>query len=223
MPTTGSGKFRYPNSSDTPDVPGDILNLATDVARVAGAGIGYVADSTERAALVTNGYAFSGMFVLQADTGVTYRYTGSAWKIWDYLSGAQTYTPTIDNWNSATTPPTTTGRYWRTGDIMHVFVQSKLGTGSISVSNITVSLPVAMDTTGMISDSTLLNGTVCLNDVSSANTFFVGAIRYVDANTVRVMRSSASNPGQILTISASAPFTWQPLDEISLAFSYPIA
>lgn len=138
------------------------------------------------------------------------------------LSGAQTYTPTINNWNSATTPPTTTGRYWRTGDIVHVLVTSKLGTGSITVGNISVSLPVACDTTGMLLDSTNLNGAFSAKDASSGDTY-AGIVRLVDANTVRLMRFQSSTPGQVNPTSSSTPFTWATLDEISVLVSYPIA
>lgn len=140
------------------------------------------------------------------------------------LAAATAYTPTISNWSSATIAPTTTGRYWRTGDMIHALIQSKLGTGVITVGNITVSLPVAMDTTGMIADSTLLNGTVSLVDVSAGTTgYFGGALRFIDANTVRVLRQSTANPGVLAVTSSAAPFTWQTLDEMSLMLSFPIA
>jgi hypothetical protein len=79
MPTTGAGKFPYPNSSAAPDVPGDLLLLASRVDKIAGAGTGWTADATTRAALVTATDAFEGMTVYQNDTGARWRYLSAAW------------------------------------------------------------------------------------------------------------------------------------------------
>lgn len=134
------------------------------------------------------------------------------------------YTPTVTNWDSATVLPTTTGYYWITGNICHVIVTSKLGTGAITVGNITVSLPVPMVTTGMILETSRpFGGVGSLMDVSGGSTGDNQAIvRVIDANTVRVMRSSAANPGVAAAITSTLPFTWQTLDEFSISFSYPV-
>jgi hypothetical protein len=79
MPTTGNAKYPYPNASASPDVPSDLLLLGQRLAKMNGAGIGYTANATTRAALVTDGDAFAGLQVYQADTGVVYQYTGSGW------------------------------------------------------------------------------------------------------------------------------------------------
>lgn len=140
------------------------------------------------------------------------------------LSPATAYAATIANWSSASTPPTTTARYWISGNICHVVAQSKLGTGTISVGAITISLPVPMDITGMIANSTLLNGTAAMSDVSVGSTaYYMGLLRMVDASTVAVLRPSAATPGVFGTTSASLPFTWQTLDELSALFEFPIA
>lgn len=139
------------------------------------------------------------------------------------LSAATSYAATLSNWTSATIAPTTTARYWRIGDTIEVLIQSKLGTGAITVGNITVSLPVAMDTTGMILDSFELTGKVALDDVSAGTTaFYGGSVRVIDANTVRIMRGSAANPGVDATITSALPFTWATLDQFSAHFFYPI-
>lgn len=139
------------------------------------------------------------------------------------LTAVATYVPTFTNWSSATIAATTTGKYWLTGNICHVFIQSKLGTGVITVGNITVTVPVAIDTTGMITDSTMLDSTIGMTDVSGGPLFFGGAVRYIDASTVRVMRYSSGTAGAFLTVNSTAPFTWQTLDELSIMFSYPVA
>lgn len=133
------------------------------------------------------------------------------------------YTPTISNWSSATTAPTTTGRYCIVGGVCHVIVVSKLGTGTITVGNITVSLPTAATTTGLIADSTYFAGNVSMMDVSAGPQNCGGYVRFVDANTVRVMRESAGGADVRAVTSSTSPFTWATLDEISLAFSFPIS
>lgn len=138
------------------------------------------------------------------------------------LTAFTSYTPTIANWTSATIAPTTTGRYWLAGNICHVLVQSKLGTGAITVGNVTVSLPVAVDTTGMILDSTLLPGTSGYGDVSLGDRY-AGFVRILDANTVRALRLTTAGSGALGALTSALPFTWATLDELSLMFSYPVA
>jgi hypothetical protein len=219
MPDTGSGQWPYPNSSATPDVPADVLTLAQRIALMS-EGWTVTANATTRAALVTDSNAFEGLHVYQIDTGMTYVYRSAAWDISDLPWTS--YTPTLTNFSSASTPATTTGRYAISSGIAHVLVQSKLGTGVITVGNITASLPVAADTTGMILDSTLLAGTGSLFDVSPAQEY-VGAIRIIDADTVRLLRLNASTIGGVNPTTSTLPFTWATLDEISLMFSYPVA
>ncbi len=78
MPTIGSGKFPYPNSSAVPDVPADILLLTQRVDKMA-SGYTICADAAARAALVTNSDAYEGLHVYQIDTKVEWLYTSSAW------------------------------------------------------------------------------------------------------------------------------------------------
>jgi hypothetical protein len=78
MPTTGSAKFPYPNSSAVPDVPADVLLLAQRIDKMS-SGWTVCADATARAALVTNGDAYEGLHVYQIDTKVVYAYQSSAW------------------------------------------------------------------------------------------------------------------------------------------------
>lgn len=142
-------------------------------------------------------------------------------QIVNVLTAGTAYVPTITNYASATIAPTVTGRWWRFGSVGLVMVQTKLGTGAITVGNMTISTPTAMDTTGMISDSTMLPSGVGMTDVS-AGLFFDGGVRFVDANTVRVMRASSGTAGALLTINSTSPFTWATLDEMSVFFIIPL-
>jgi hypothetical protein len=139
------------------------------------------------------------------------------------LTDPAAYSPTITNWASATTGPTTTGRYWITGRMCHVLVQSKLGTGAITVGSITVTLPFAMDTTGMILNSTGLNGNAIFNDVSAGTPDWGGLIQVVDANTIRLMREASATTGNFAFVTSALPFVWATLDQFSAAFVYPLA
>lgn len=77
MPTVDG--LPYPNSSATPDVPGDILALVQAVSRKMGAGVAYAADSAGLAALVTDGLVKPGMLALQFDTRTLWFRETSTW------------------------------------------------------------------------------------------------------------------------------------------------
>lgn len=138
------------------------------------------------------------------------------------LSPPNSYTPTISNFGSATTAPTTTGRYWISGNICHVFIQSKLGTGTITVGDIRATLPVPMDITGMLTLSTILKSQSGMNDVSLTAPY-AGVVRMVDANNVQILRYTTTGGGNMGAVAVTLPFTWATLDELSIDFDYPIA
>lgn len=177
------------------------------------------ADATARDAALT-APALGDQAVLTSDE-ITYRYSGSAWVAWNKAWGS--YAPTVSNFASATTGPTTVGRYCISEGTVHTIVTSKLGTGTITVGNITVSLPIAAATTGLFADSSYFAGNVSMVDVTGGPQNCGGYVRYIDANTVRVMRESAGGADVRAVTSSTTPFTWATLDEISLAFSYPVA
>ncbi len=140
------------------------------------------------------------------------------------LTPAASYAVTIAGWSSAGSAPTTTSRYWITGNICHVMVQSILGTGAVTVGAVTVSLPVPMDTAGMISGTTALDGASNFRDISAgASGLYGGQVVMVDANTVQLMRQASASPGVVAVTSSSQPFIWAAGDELSASFSFPIA
>lgn len=142
-------------------------------------------------------------------------------QIVNVLTQRATYSPTITGWNSATTSPSTNASYVRSGNLVMVTIQSKLGTGTISVgASITVTLPPALpiDTSGLILESFVHQIRVGFNDVSAA-TEYAGDGRVLDANTIRVLRNS-SGTGALGNVSATNPFTFATLDELSVVVSY---
>lgn len=214
----GNLQMPYLDSSDAPDIGGQALAQAQRLELISGAGVAFVADATARAALVTNGDAFNGLLVMQLDTYGLYLRKAGAWKLMELPW--TTYVPTIANFSS--TSPTITGKYAVAGGIVQALVQAKLGTGTITVAAASATLPVAADTTGMILDSTLLQGAAGFKDVSLGDQY-AGSVRIIDANTVRAMRFTTTGSGSAGTLSSTLPFTWATLDEMSLAFSYPAA
>lgn len=77
MPTVDG--LPYPNSSATPDVPGDMLLLVNALARKAGSGVARAADATGLAQLVTDGFVTDGMLAQQTDTKAISQRRSSAW------------------------------------------------------------------------------------------------------------------------------------------------
>lgn len=81
MPTSGVAKYPYPAANVVPDVPLYIKELADRVAKMAGAGIGYAADATALAALISNSDAFTGLTVYVDSADAVVRYNGSGFKL----------------------------------------------------------------------------------------------------------------------------------------------
>ena len=89
MPNEGVDLLPYPNSSDIPDGPAAFLALASRLTLMKGAGVAFVADAAARAALVTSGFAYQDLLVLQSNTGVLYRYNASAWVVFEAAANSQ--------------------------------------------------------------------------------------------------------------------------------------
>jgi hypothetical protein len=162
----------------------------------------------------------AGQKALAQDTQAVYRFDGSSWVLWNKPWAS--FTPTLSNFTSATTPATITGSYAVVEGVCHLIVQAKLGTGTITVGDVQLTLPVAAVTTGWITASTLLAGVCGLNDVSSSGEW-PGFMRYVNSTTVQCIRALTSPAGSFGAINSTNPFTWQVQDELSIAMSYRVA
>lgn len=77
MPTVDG--LPYPNSSATPDVPGDILALVNVLSRKNGSGVSFAANSAALAQLVTDGLIKEGMFAYQLDIKQLWYRETSTW------------------------------------------------------------------------------------------------------------------------------------------------
>ena len=176
-----------------------------------------VADSTALTALGTvpvNSEAY------QIDTDTVYRYNlAGQWKIWARPRTAVAIT--ITGWASATVPPTTTAFVTVVNGIGFLEVKSILGTGTITVANILVTMPYTMSTATFGTNSQM-NGAVAFRDVS-ATANFMGVVLFADANTLRLYRVAAAGEGQVAAVSSTSPFTFATTDEFSLSVMFPIA
>jgi hypothetical protein len=212
MPTTGLSKLRYPNASDIPDGPAALLALAQDVAR----NVEPVADAAARAALVTDGYAYEGMLVRQADTKAWYVYESSAWRL--HSIPWASYTPTLTNMVIGTGGSAKGTLEWRNeGDQIHVRGYLILGSSGQSMGSVpTMTLPVPA---AAISAPYQWVGTCgSLNDVSAATVATLAMFRFNNGNTTVAVLSNAT--GTPTNISSTAPFTWAAGDAIYVDFIY---
>lgn len=163
MPTVDG--LPYPNSSATPDVPGDILALVNVLSRKNGAGISFAANSTALAQLVTDGLIKEGMFAFQLDVKeLWYRGTSSWSRALEILNPHIELTSTVSAANSTnTTLGTFTVDGARSTDLTlaaqngtGIFRLRDAGTYVISVSTLipvaTTGLSIVGITDGVITD-----------------------------------------------------------------------
>jgi len=133
------------------------------------------------------------------------------------LTPATNFSPAIANFTSAGSAEVIVARYWRTGNVVKVHITGTLGGSPVTVGDLTLTVPIPIDITGMSLNNDLLNGTVGLFDVGTGQ--FTGVVRVVDANTVRIMRSTTTS---LSPVSNTTPFTWTAGDKISISFDYPV-
>lgn len=216
MPTTGSGKFPYPNSSAVPDVPADVLLLAQRIDKMS-SGWTVCADATARAALVTNGDAYEGLHVYQIDTKVEYIYLSSVWTPWnsDYITWSTA--PSNVTVGTGGAAATVQKYKWSSGRL-YFEVRYTLGTGGgfAMGTNPTINLP--FNIAFLAGGNYRLVGEGTVYDASSggtgANVAFAAPLIQTDS-TVRINSVSSGVYG---TITSTAPMTWTSGDALSAYF-----
>lgn len=216
MPTTGSAQYPYPNASDVPDVAGDLLLLGQRLAKMNGAGLGYTANATTRAALVTDGDVFEGLFVFQADTGVVYKYTSSAWKAW--ASPWISYTPTLTNFTIGTGGAAiNTAKYQYIEGQIRLKGHAILGTSGASVGG-AVSFTIPATAAALPFANVYYPGTATTFDTSGSlnNLSFIRAFG-TSTTSVNMLVLVSGAPANI---SSTVPYTWAAGDGIAYDFSY---
>lgn len=212
MPNT-SGLFAqpYPNSSAVPDVPGDILLLAQSVdddlsGQVAEWRVANAAARTALSGMRAGDRAF------QIDTGITYRYSGSAWVAWS--SPWISYTPTLTaaigsfavgtggNAQNAAEYKFTDGDFRLRGRIVY-------GTSGASVPTSTplVGLPSGIALRAPVISNESLFGQATLFDVGVAVNR--GSVRYNGTATDKFeIQQNAATAAGAAVITDTSPWTW---------------
>lgn len=84
--TTSRNGLRTPLSTEAPDAPGQITNLAADVEQyIGGIGVEYCANLAAVQAIPA-ARTYTGKRALAADTQAIYRWSGTTWQPWEFLN-----------------------------------------------------------------------------------------------------------------------------------------
>lgn len=222
MPTTGSGKFPYPNSSAIPDVPADVLLLAQRIATIA-SGFTLCADATARAALVTNSDAYEGLHVYQIDTKVEYLYTSSAWKAWN--SDWITYTATLSSTGGGSFTVGTGGSASQVTQYRYVngkvevkwkFVLGSSGAAVPTEPNFTLPVTAA----ALAHSYQFYSGNGSIFDTSATALRMAFNIANISSTTVTRIAYIDNVAGAVNYPTATVPWTWAAGDAMQGEFSY---
>lgn len=151
------------------------------------------------------------------DTGIVWRYNGTAWKAWrsDWIN----YTPTVANVAVGTGGSAASAFAYKyvQGDV-RVRGGLVLGSSGASVSGIpTITLPV--NRIALVHPFEPVPGALTLYDTSDSRPYS-GALAADNANVDKV-RLIPTNSGSVTTsIGSTSPFTWAAGDGISVDFTY---
>lgn len=115
-------------------------NIISDYAAKVGSRM--VDTSTARAGLAAAD-KWEGLLFYETDTGITYKMTGGAWKVW--FTPVTAYTPTLTGLTLGT-GGTVTGRYQVTDGVTSFWVKVVLGTGAAATGTFYITLPSNADT-----------------------------------------------------------------------------
>jgi hypothetical protein len=149
----------------------------------------------------------AGEFGLQANNGITYQYSGSAWQAWssDWIA----FTPTLTNIAIGTGGGAENTAYYRyangSGEVKGII---KLGTSGASVGTLpTLTLPSGWAAVKPF-ETAIVCGSLSILDSSTPSTAS-GQIGFVSGSTstIRFLRQPDSL-GVIQPITASSPFTF---------------
>lgn len=168
------------------------------------------ADSTARAA--QTGMTL-GDLGFQADDATLYRYSGSAWAIWERDS--TTFTP---SWTNLTVSGTNTGIYNISGGRANVVIFTE---GAIT-GNASVALPVTALTTALANNLSVLGPCTLIDASAGASGRFSGVTVFASSTSV-YPRFPNPATGAIQNLSSTIPFTWVSGDSVRMQFSYLVA
>ena len=136
----------------------------------------------------------------QTDTGVVYRYSGSAWKEWE--SGWLTWTPTLTGVTLGTGPVTEYQYRW-VGGVADFDLSIKLGTSGAFTGQPTISLPI---TAKALRYSSMTYDGVASGANAGGNIYPLAVLASGASTTVVTFWSTLS--GAYAVVLATVPHTW---------------
>lgn len=168
------------------------------------------ADATARAAQTG---MVAGDLGYQIDNDTLYRYSGSAWVIWE--RGDTTFTP---SWTSATVTGTNTGVYNVSGGWANVVISSLVTvTGTAAVAP-----PLNVAGTALAANTSVIGFCSMIDASAGTSGRYLGTSVY-SSPTLIAPRFTDPATGRIANLSATIPFTWASGDSIQMQFSYSVA
>lgn len=175
-------------------------------------GVVVVRTTTERDAFTD---AVEGQLVFCRSNKITYRWDGSAWKLWD--APVTAFTPTLTSVTLGT-GGTNTGRWHAVSGRVFVEGEIVLGTSPAVSGSVTLTTPQAA-TFQSGTERTL--GAVKLRAIGGSPSAYDGLVDQTDANTVRFIAKNASATYlSNAALSSTVPFTWAATHRMEYAYSY---
>lgn len=150
------------------------------------------------------------------DIGVTYRYDGSAWKVFG-TSDWQTWSPTLTGITLGT-GGTSVALYRYVGDNVEVRFAFKLGTGGTLGTDPRFTLPQLAE--AVIAPYTTYNGNGSMFDNSAGQVYPTFVVSYNTSQSIVTMYALAPATSGYTNITATVPFTWAINDTIGVNFTY---
>lgn len=153
--------------------------------------------------------AVLGDLCFQSDTGWTYRYNGSVWRVWEVPTTL--YTPTVTNGVRSSGDLV----YWVAAGVVHV-------QGIVTLSSVSGNLQLSAPSGLPLSEVNIsIIGECGFEDVGTGT--FLGVCAPLSSTSLALYLNAASGSFASLSFSTSAtvPFTWVSGDRISLSARYP--
>jgi len=136
----------------------------------------------------------------QTDTGATYRYDGSAWKVWE--AAPTTYSPTLTGFGGTT--PTTVASYSVTGGRYIVDIAVTFVSGTTLSTHPYATLPAAT-AASYLQDAMLGRAYLLV----AGNNYPASTLRYTSTSLITAYPETASGTYiGVASVSSSVPATW---------------
>ncbi len=157
----------------------------------------------------------------QTDTDTSYRYNGTAWTVWE--KPWTSFTATIANFTGSVAFVTDTAYYMVSAGVCYfTFNRTFAATGTVTVGDVLITLPIASATNGFLTEFTSVGNVVFWDNSAGAAGKMEGQLIWVSTTTARVYRPSTTASGVIAATSSSQPMTWAVSDGLYIRGEYPV-